>query len=111
MIQLRRALVFALALYSVLVSAQVPQKKNGIEITTSSPEARTRFEQGLGQMETLHWEAALKEWRQATQADPQFALAHIFLAMLSRDPAEQAPEREKAVANRRFAGTEEQLII
>src|SRR5215471_10880810 len=111
MIQLRRALVLALALHSLLASTGVSQKKNGIEITTSSPEARTRFEQGLGQMETLHWEAALKEWRQATQADPQFALAHIFLAMLSRDPAEQVAEREKALATRQTAGPEEQLII
>ncbi|HKF23293.1 MAG TPA: tetratricopeptide repeat protein [Candidatus Angelobacter sp.] len=111
MIQLRRALVLTLALHSLLALTQVPQKKNGIEITTSSPEARTRFEQGLVQMETLHWEAALKEWRQATQADPKFALAHIFLAMLSRDPAEQVVEREKALAARQTAGPEEQLII
>ena len=81
------------------------------EITTKSDQARAFFEQGTAKMETLHWEGALEEWRHATQADPQFALAHIFLAMLSRDPVEQAAEREKAVANRKFAGTEEQLII
>lgn len=111
MIQLRRALFLTIALYSLVASTQVPQKKNGIEITTSSPEARARFEQGLTQMEALHWEAALQEWRRAAQSDPQFALAHIFLAMLSRDPAEQVAEREKALASRQEAGPEEQLII
>jgi tetratricopeptide (TPR) repeat protein len=62
-------------------------------------------------METLHWEPAMQEWRLAAQADPQFALAHIFLTMLSRDPAEQVTEREKAVATRKFASPEEQLIV
>jgi tetratricopeptide (TPR) repeat protein len=62
-------------------------------------------------MEALHWEAALQEWRQAAQADPRFALAHIFLAMLSRDPVEQVAEREKALTSRDGAGAEEQLIV
>ncbi|HEY6252565.1 MAG TPA: tetratricopeptide repeat protein, partial [Candidatus Angelobacter sp.] len=57
------------------------------------------------------WEAALQEWRKATQSDPQFALAHIFLTMLSRDPEEQVEERKKAVAARDSAGPEEQLIV
>jgi tetratricopeptide (TPR) repeat protein len=65
----------------------------------------------MAKMETLHWEPAMQEWRLAAQADPQFALAHIFLTMLSRDPAEQVTEREKAVASRKFASPEEQLIV
>ncbi|PYP92169.1 MAG: hypothetical protein DMG65_05050 [Candidatus Angelobacter sp. Gp1-AA117] len=81
------------------------------EVTTKSDKARAFFEQGMAKMETLHWEEALEEWRHATQADPQFALAHTFLAMLSRDPVEQAAEREEALANRKFAGPEEQLIV
>jgi tetratricopeptide (TPR) repeat protein len=87
------------------------QSGEAMQLTTSSAEARSHFEQGMARMETLHWEPALQEWRNAAQADPQFALAHIFLTMLSRDPAEQAAEREKAVATRKFAGPEEQLII
>ena len=61
-------------------------------------------------METLHWEAALSKWREAAQADPNFALAHAFLADLSRDPIEQVAERDKAIATR-SAGAEEQLVI
>jgi tetratricopeptide (TPR) repeat protein len=87
------------------------RQPNSIEITTSSAEARARFEHGLAQMDTLHREAALQEWRDAARVDPKFALAHIFLAMLSRDPAEQVKERERALATRKFAGKEERLII
>jgi tetratricopeptide (TPR) repeat protein len=113
MIHLRRALVLAITLFFSLslALAQGRPAKTGIEITTSSADARAAFQRGLAQMETLHWEAALQEWRQAAQTDPQFALAHIFLAMLSRDPAEQVAEREKALATRTAAGHEEQLVI
>ena len=31
--------------------------------------------------------------------------------MLSRDPAEQVKERERALATRKFAGKEERLIV
>src|SRR6185437_9238573 len=53
-----------------------PGKAATIQITTSSPQARAFFEQGLARMETLHWEAALSKWRDAAQVDPNFALAH-----------------------------------
>jgi tetratricopeptide (TPR) repeat protein len=82
-----------------------------MEVTTNSPEARALFQKGIARMEMLHWEAALAEWRKAAVVDPQFALAHIFMAMLSRDPAEQEAERERALAARKNAGAEEQLII
>jgi hypothetical protein len=87
------------------------RQPSSMEITTSSSEARTRFEHGLAQMDTLHREAALQEWRDAARVDPKFALAHIFLAMLSRDPAELVKERERALGTRKFAGKEERLII
>jgi tetratricopeptide (TPR) repeat protein len=87
------------------------QPDEAMQMTTTSAEARSHFQQGMAKMETLHWEPAMQEWRLAAQADPQFALAHIFLTMLSRDPAEQVTEREKAVASRKFASPEEQLIV
>lgn len=83
----------------------------GMEITTKSPQARTAFKDGIAKMETLHWESALESWRAAAKADPDFALAHAFLAMLSRDPVEQVAERDKALAARSSAGPEEQLIV
>lgn len=97
----------------VLISATISAQQNsaGLTITTSSPEARAFFLRGLGEQQTLHRGEALQNWREAVQADPQFALAHIFLAMFSRDPAEQVAEREKSVATAKSAGVEEQLIV
>jgi Tfp pilus assembly protein PilF len=105
----RLPMLALLLLLAICVQAQQPADL--MQVSTSSAEARNHFELGMAKMETLHWEAALQEWRLAAQADPQFALAHIFLTMLSRDPAEQVAEREKAVAARNSAGPEEQLII
>lgn len=106
-----RLCVFIGLFLSVVLPVFGQQPSDAMQLTTQSVEARSFFEQGMAKMETLHWEAALQEWRKAAQADPQFALAHIFLTMLSRDPAEQVAEREKAVAARKFAGPEEQLIV
>jgi tetratricopeptide (TPR) repeat protein len=50
-------------------------------------------------------------WRKAVQEDPNFALCHIFLTLLSQDPLEQVAEREKALASRKFISREEQLVI
>lgn len=105
---IRLSIVF-LCLCALPTWAQQPSET--LQLTTTSDLARAHFEQGMALMETLHWEAALQEWRKATISDPQFGLAHIFLTMLSRDPAEQVEERKKAVAVRDSAGPEEQLII
>ncbi|HET9182674.1 MAG TPA: hypothetical protein VFP59_11115 [Candidatus Angelobacter sp.] len=91
--------------------ARQAQSASTIQITTNSSRARALFEGGLAKMETLHWEPALADWREAAQADPNFALAHAFLAMLSRDPVEQVAERDKAMATRKFGGPEEQLVV
>lgn len=83
----------------------------GMQITTKSPRAHVLYEQGLAKMELLHQQAGLELWRQAVKADPNFALAHISIAFFSQDPAEQVGEREKAMATRKYAGAEEQLVI
>jgi tetratricopeptide (TPR) repeat protein len=86
------------------------QQKPTIQITTSSPQARAFFEQGLAKMETLRSEAALADWREAARLEPNFNLAHALLTMLSRDPIEQVLERDRALATRKFGSREEQLI-
>jgi tetratricopeptide (TPR) repeat protein len=83
----------------------------GLEVTTKSPQARAYFETGLAKWQVLYEEQGLDNWRKAVEADPDFALAHIFLANFSTDPAEQIRERERALATKKFAGPEEQLIV
>jgi tetratricopeptide (TPR) repeat protein len=103
--------LFTVIFFIASLSAAAPLDSGGMQISTKSPSARASFEQGLAKMETLHIEAGLQNWRNATQIDPNFALAHIFLAYFAQDPTEQMAEREKALATRKFAGPEEQLII
>src|ERR1051326_5919961 len=110
----RSRLYFLLFLISCLAPAAAVAKdanssKAGIRITTKSAEARAYFEEGLAKYQTLHLQVGLANWRKAVQADPQFALAHIFLANFSDDPAEQVAEREKALANRNHVSEEERL--
>src|SRR3954451_2161776 len=83
----------------------------GITVTTSSPEARELFTAGLARCQTLHLREGFQLWRKAAQVDPDFALVHILLSNFSPDPAERVAEREKALAVRKHASAEEQLVI
>lgn len=85
--------------------------KADLQVTAKSPEARADFENGLSKLQTLHLQDAFASWRKAVQEDPDFALAHIFLAQFSQDPAEQASERDKALASKNSGSAEEQLIV
>lgn len=87
------------------------ESANGMHISTKSPQAHVFFEKGIQKMEMLHTQDGLANFRSAVQADPQFALGHIFLTFFSQDPTEQVAEREKALAARASAGPEEKLII
>jgi len=103
--------IFIIALFLVALTASAERQSSGMQMSTKSAQARAFFEEGLAKMETLHIQAGLQNWRNAAQADPNFALAHIFLAYFAQDPTEQVAEREKALAARQLAGPEEQLII
>lgn len=103
--------VFIIALLLVTLTASAERQSGGMQMSTKSAKARAFFEEGLAKMETLHIQAGLQNWRNATQADPDFGLAHIFLAYFAQDPTEQVAEREKALAARQSAGPEEKLII
>jgi tetratricopeptide (TPR) repeat protein len=105
----RGAAIFFVLFFLTLLSAAEPTTE--MQVTTRSAKARALFAEGMAKMETLHWDAALQSWRKAAQSDPQFALAHIFLTMLSRDPLEQFAEREKAFASAQGISREEQLIV
>jgi tetratricopeptide (TPR) repeat protein len=83
----------------------------GMHVSTKSPQAHAFFDKGVQKMEMLHIQDGLENLRNAVKADPQFALGHIFLTFFSQDPTEQVAEREKALATRASAGTEEKLII
>lgn len=107
----KRFTVFIVAVLLISLTAWAENQSNGMQMSTRSAKARAFFQDGLAKMETLHIQAGLQNWRNAAQADPNFALAHIFLAYFAQDPTEQVAEREKALAARELAGREEKLII
>jgi tetratricopeptide (TPR) repeat protein len=106
------ALVFTFGTFGVFgPRAFAHDTPTGMHISTKSPQAHAFFEKAMAKMEMLHTADGLENFRKAVQADPQFALGHIFLTFFSQDPTEQVAEREKALATRASAGPEEKLII
>jgi tetratricopeptide (TPR) repeat protein len=109
---MRSTKVSILALLTVFaLRAFAHDTATGMHISTKSPQAHVFFEKAMHKIEMLHTEDGLANFRSAVQADPQFALGHIFLTLFSQDPTEQVKEREKALATRASAGAEEKLII
>jgi tetratricopeptide (TPR) repeat protein len=103
--------LFAASLMAGSLPAYAHRDPNGMQISTKSPQAHALFEKGMHKVEMMHLQDGLESLRGAVKADPKFALGHILLTFFSQDPAEQVAEREKALATRKFAEREEQLII
>src|SRR6202163_4356354 len=80
-------------------------------VTTSSPKARELFGRALIDYENLYLERANIGWRAAIQADPDFALAYVFIAYNSTDPAEAHTAGEKAKLLAGKASPGERLLI
>jgi len=111
-VSLLAALVFSFATFGTFgLRVFAHDTPTGMHISTRSPQAHAFFEKAMAKMEMLHTADGLENFRNAVQADPQFALGHIMLTFFSQDPIEQVAEREKALATRANAGPEEKLII
>jgi tetratricopeptide (TPR) repeat protein len=82
-----------------------------LPVTTGSRAARKLFESGMAKLELWHQNEALADWRAATRKDSKFALAHLFVAYATEDPAEESRElaQAKQFAPRTSQG--EQLLI
>src|SRR5262249_49460440 len=91
-------------------SAAPAQKPERMPITTSSPEARALFEEGVVDWENLHIKNALKHWQAAIDKDPNFLLAHLYISERIPDPDQQAAERKKALALMDSVTADERLM-
>jgi tetratricopeptide (TPR) repeat protein len=80
-------------------------------VTTASPKARDLYERAMTDYENEYLERANLGWRAAVEADPNFALAHAWIAFNSRDPEEARASREKAKALAPKTSAGEQLMI
>jgi tetratricopeptide (TPR) repeat protein len=75
-----------------------PDSHDRMPITTTSPEARALFEQGIVAWENLHIRKAMECWQSAIQKDPNFLLAHLYILERIPDPDQQEAERKKVAA-------------
>jgi|SRR5215472_4743346 len=96
------AAILIVSLYSAGLRAQAAGTAQGshdrMPITTSSPEARELFEQGVVAWENLHIRKAMECWRSAIDKDPNFLLARLYILERIPDPDQQAAEQKKAGA-------------
>jgi tetratricopeptide (TPR) repeat protein len=65
-------------------------------VTTASPKAKAFFEQGMVAFLNAHIAEATNDWRSAVREDPQFALAHAWIAFNTGIPTEENEERIRA---------------
>jgi len=82
-----------------------------LPISSSSQQARDLFEKAMVDYENLHIDRATEGWRAAAKGDPNFALAHAWIAFSSTDPVEVSAERQKAKALAAGVSKGEQLMI
>lgn len=124
MTSLRRlfALTLAVVCLGVLASAQeavssVPADAKAatpvqkFPVTTSSHAAARYFETGMVHFENHRWNFALRDWREAVQLDPKFALAYTWICFTTVDPAEEADTRVRAKATMSEVTPPEQLMV
>jgi tetratricopeptide (TPR) repeat protein len=112
----KRAAIFTFVLLtaglSLAYAAEPAPKEETLPVTTRSAKARHVFEQGLARFQSdLRDETAVNTWEQAVRKDPNFALAHGFIAFVSRDPLKQASHRQAALALSKKVTKGEQLFI
>jgi len=101
---------------SVLVLAfvlfyQCSQKAKDITYTTKSPEARKLFLEGLAKDDAFYEEEAGELFKQAIEADPEFAMAYYHLALLAATTADYIDRFNKAVELSGNISEPEKLII
>lgn len=82
-----------------------------LPVTTSSGAAARYFETGMVHFENHRWNFALRDWREAVELDPNFALAYTWICFTTVDPAEESETRAKAKAAMSAVSPPEQLMV
>lgn len=109
----KTAWLFGLVLLATIAApAQLSRKHAVLPLTSKSPAARRIAVQAMDRyLDKVQQAEAIEDLRKAVTIDPDFAIAHEFLAQISLDPGEQVSEQQKAFATRKYASPGEQLAI
>ena len=111
LLRILSALVLAGAAYAVVPqSPKTGAVPDRMPITTSSPEARALFDQGIVAWENLHIRQGLQCWQAAIEKDPNFLLAHLYISERIPDPDQQALELKKVTALMNSVTPDERLM-
>ena len=115
-----RALALPVLLVAALVTAPAQNKPKHADanskelrfpVTTSSKAAARYFETGMVHYENHRWNFALRDWREALELDPKFALAYTWICFTTTDPAEESKDRAAAKGLINSVTPAEQLMI
>ncbi|HMC32628.1 MAG TPA: tetratricopeptide repeat protein [Candidatus Angelobacter sp.] len=90
---------------------EAKDKDQRFPVTTSSRAAAHYFETGMVHYENHRWNFALRDWREALELDPKFALAYTWICFTTTDPAEESKDRTAAKALIDSVTPVEQLMI
>ncbi len=80
-------------------------------VTTASTAAARYYETGMVHFENHRWNFALRDWHEAVQLDPKFALAYTWICFTTTDPAEESDARSKAKAAMSAVTPPERLMV
>ncbi|HEV2990783.1 MAG TPA: tetratricopeptide repeat protein [Candidatus Angelobacter sp.] len=111
MLSLVSCALFALGLWTQQPSTPSTGKDLAISFSTQSVDAREALQRGVVEWENHRMADAVSDFRKATQADENFAVAHLFLSALTPKPEEQSSELQKALALSSSASEAEQMLI
>jgi tetratricopeptide (TPR) repeat protein len=98
-------------LFLVLMLSGTAVLAQDMQYTTSSPEARQLFLQGLTSFENIDYQKALPLFDQAIQKDPGFAMAYLHKSFAETDPVKSREAREKGVSLKDKVSEGEQVFI
>jgi tetratricopeptide (TPR) repeat protein len=99
------------AVPSVQADAKAATPAQKLPVTTSSHAAARYFETGMVHFENHRWNFALRDWREAVQLDPKFALAYTWICFTTTDPAEESDARVRAKAAMSEVTPQEKLMV
>jgi len=102
--------VFFICAYALLPMPLQAQETE-IPITTSSDEALDLFVEGRNHMENIKFDDARDLFKQALNKDPNFALAHLYLALSANTAADFHKHLGHAVENKSNVSQAEQTMI
>ena len=86
-------------------------KSETMPISANYPASRNLYEEAMVDLENLRLDEAVKSLRDATQRDPQFAMAHAWLFFTTNDPVEESTERARTKGLMPTVTSAEQLMI